>query len=157
MIHTDRLGVLCSEMHPFAGRATVMLDELRQEKLLVAGRLMQPLSSPPTTNSVNDVLNRNGLLPHVTYVARTLSNMILMVDCNMGVALVPSRIQAHAPETVRFRPIACGPDSQSPEIAIQTIAIWKEDRKNPCITNATDTIDAILEEQAEGCSDYQAE
>lgn len=158
-IDTDKLGVLFHESHPFAKRKAIALEELHHEKLLVAGRLMQSPSSPSTTNSIiNSVLYRNGLLPRITQVARTVSNMIVMVDCGIGVALVPSRMLAHAPKTVQFRPVICEADNPFSDIAISILAVWKQELKNPCITNVTDTIDAILKEKAQhGALDYKAE
>lgn len=145
VIYTDELGVIVSMAHPLAQKEAATLDELRNEKLLISGRLMQSASSPSTTNSIiTSTLYENGLLPSVTQVTRTLSNMIVMVDCNAGVAVLPRRLAAYAPSTVRFCPIDKSRKDTASKLEVKIFAAWKERRDNACIRTVIQMLNDIL-------------
>lgn len=155
IICTEELGVIVSSLNPLAQQPSISVEELRKERILISGRLMRPSFSPSTTNSIiASTLYENGLLPSVAQVTRTLSNMIVMVDCNAGVAILPKRLAMYAPSTVRFRPITREEDSCS-EFEVKILAAWKKQRHNPCVDTVIQTLNQILLAEQQEPSDSQ--
>ncbi len=144
-INTQELGVMLSREHPLAGRREIDLEELRGENLLISGRLGQVPSGPSTTNAVvTSVLYESGLISQVTQVTRTISNMIVMVDCGLGVAVLPRQMLGYAPASVQFVPLVRGVEREP--LTLNVIAVWNPDRKNACVSTVLEVIDRILAE-----------
>lgn len=143
VISTQPLGVFLSKDHPLAGRTSIDIEDLRGSTLIIAGRLAQPLTGVTTTNSIIDrVRSEPALRSNAVLAARTLSSLIVMVDCNMGVALLPRQMLGYAPTTVKYIPVTLGRDKR--ELDISLIAAWRRDNQNPCLRNVLSGIDEIL-------------
>ena len=141
----DEIGVLVNEKHPFAKRDYIYLEELRNEKLMISGRLIHSPSSPATTNSIiTTLLYENELLPYVSYTTRTISNMIMMADCNVGVAILPRHFLRYAPSSIRFVPLTTASNPESGRYMIKIMAMWKEPQSNSCVETAMELLDGLI-------------
>ena len=70
--------------------------------------------------------------------------MIVMVDCNAGVAVLPRRLAAYAPSTVRFCPIDKSRKDTASKLEVKIFAAWKERRDNACIHTVIQMLNDIL-------------
>ena len=70
------------------------------------------MSQPPLTEQIRALeqamlaaCRSEGFSPRILYEVRTVSSQIAFVGCGQGIALVPSRSERFAPQSVVFRPL----------------------------------------------------
>lgn len=146
-IFQDKICVFMSNQHPYSQKDFVSIEELCTQDLLVAGRILPATNSPSTSNSIiSEVMSDHGLLPRIKHVARTISNMLLMVDCNVGMAIMPEKFSVFIPQAVECRPIILDAKDTNSTMDISVVTAWKSKNQNPCLSSVLSIIDGIVSE-----------
>jgi DNA-binding transcriptional LysR family regulator len=95
----DILDVALPAQHPFADRATVTLDELRDEDWVGWP------SDEICHGWLQNTLHRNGIEPRVKHTASEHSTQLAMVAAGLGTAIIPRLGRSPTPAGVRFVPL----------------------------------------------------
>lgn len=72
---------------------------------------MDPKFSRTDHNLIDNIYLKEGFSPNTVYEANFLLNMMLMVDCQIGISLLASHMKQFANDTVRFVPLTGFEDS----------------------------------------------
>ncbi|MGW8374887.1 LysR family transcriptional regulator [Streptomyces sp. ODS28] len=94
----DRLTAVVGSAHPFAGQASVSLDQLRREPLIVAAGEDEPAARA----GLRTLLGEESAALDGATVARDVHTIIGLAACGVGVGLGPSRMLAAPRPSVRF-------------------------------------------------------
>jgi len=102
IIFTDSMCVAVHRNHRFAHLSSIEIRDLQEESFIN----MNPHFSRRDHNLINNICNDAGFLPNTVYEASSLLNMLVMVDCQIGITILADHIKYMANETIRFIPIA---------------------------------------------------
>lgn len=100
-IFTDSMCVAVHKDHRFAKLDSVPLSELKDEQIVN----MDSKFSRRDHALINNIFLDAGLQPNTIYEASSLLNMLIMVDCQVGITLLAEHIKYMANDTIRFIPI----------------------------------------------------
>ncbi|WP_447041963.1 LysR family transcriptional regulator [Streptomyces sp. DSM 118878] len=89
-IGRDHLVAVVSSTHPYAGQATVDVDRLRRQPLIVA----PGEDEPAVVAGLRDLLGKDSPALSGATVARDIHTIIGLAACGVGVGLGPSRMLA---------------------------------------------------------------
>ena len=80
--------------------------------------------------------------------------MMVMVDCNAGVAVLPRRLAARLPDSIRYCSIErTGADA--PKCEIKILAAWRDPHHNTCIDTVLHTLEQVLPAEDANSADSQ--
>ncbi|SDO44309.1 LysR family transcriptional regulator [Lentzea jiangxiensis] len=113
----DVLDVALPDRHPFADRAAVTLEELRDEDWV--GWPSDELCHGWLENT----LRRSGIGRRVRHTASEHSTQLALVAAGLGVAIIPRLGRGRAPEGVRFVPLLPTPRRR-------VFALWRDSSTN---------------------------
>ncbi|WP_329791106.1 LysR family transcriptional regulator [Lentzea sp. DG1S-22] len=113
----DVLDVALPDRHPFADRAAVGLEELRDEDWV--GWPSDELCHGWLENT----LRRSGIGRRVRHTASEHSTQLALVAAGLGVAIIPRLGRGRAPEGVRFVPLLPTPRRR-------VFALWRDSSTN---------------------------
>ncbi|MGQ4514164.1 LysR substrate-binding domain-containing protein [Streptomyces sp. DW26H14] len=86
----DHMVAVVSTAHPYAGRRTVSVEQLRRQQLIVAGAVDEPAVAAGLRTLLGADLSPLG----DATVARDVHTIIGLAACGLGVGLGPSRMRA---------------------------------------------------------------
>ena len=66
---------------------------------------MDPKYSRTDHNLIDNIYSQEGYSTNTVYEANSLINMMLMVDCQLGISILASHMKQFANDTVRFVPL----------------------------------------------------
>ena len=146
LILRSHLCVFCRRDHPFAKKEYVTAQDLAQEKILIAGRSMLPTETSAVSNYIySGILSKYGLSHRITNVYRTIQNMLIALDCNHGVTLLPDAFLEQASDKIVAIPFY---DDTHDEMILDLYLVWKEASVNiRCIELLLDVVDSIIMEK----------
>ncbi|MFK0296364.1 LysR family transcriptional regulator [Streptomyces sp. NPDC090442] len=113
----DHLIAVVSSTHPYAGQASVSVDQLRQQPLVVAAGEDEPLVAA----GLRTLLGEDSAALDGATAARDVHTIIGLAACGLGVGLGPSRMLSVPRPGVRF----CGvtPRTALPDLVL-SFADW---------------------------------
>ncbi|MFV0440316.1 MAG: LysR family transcriptional regulator [Lachnospirales bacterium] len=94
----DDMCVAVHKSHPLAKFDSISILEIEDEPFVQ----INPKKSYHDYNLINNICLENGFSPKVEYKANTLFNMLMMVECKVGITLLASHMQHFATENVKF-------------------------------------------------------
>ena len=100
-VFTDHMCVVLPESHKFSELKSVSLTMIKDEPFIH----MDPKFSRSDHNLIDNIYAKEGFSTNTVYEANSLLNMMLMVDCQIGISLLASHIKQFANDTVRFVPL----------------------------------------------------
>ena len=84
--------------HPLANEKRISLGDFRHEPFV----MMDPKTSMPDVKMISDMCSAHGFFPHVAHYANTLQNVMMMVECKVGVTILARHMQRFASDYLRF-------------------------------------------------------
>ncbi|MNV44109.1 HTH-type transcriptional regulator BenM [compost metagenome] len=109
----DTLLLCVPERHPLAGRRSVKLRELADERFVMFSRSVAPASH----DNVIAAFNHAGIYPQIAHRARSWLTILAMVAQDGGLALVPKSLARSKLGGVRFISLA-GQDAPAPAMLV---------------------------------------
>jgi DNA-binding transcriptional LysR family regulator len=97
----DSICAVVPVSHPFAQYDSIELSKLKDEPIIS----MDPKISQNDHLLIHNICMQQGFIPNVMYEANSLLNMLVMVDCRVGITIMAKHIQKFASNTVKFVPI----------------------------------------------------
>jgi DNA-binding transcriptional LysR family regulator len=122
LVHTEPLVVALPESHPLAGSSRVALEKLSQERFLGFERHQGPLMF----DAIVATCMRHGFSPKL-FPARQMHTIVSLVSGGIGVALVPSSVQALHREGVVYR------NMNGEKTVVETVAVWRRSDDSPLV------------------------
>ena len=113
----DVLDVALPAAHPFADRAALALDELRDEDWVGWP------SDEVCSGWLENTLRRNGIERQVEHTASEHSTQLALVAAGLGAAIIPRLGRGPTPEGVRFVPLLPAPRRR-------VFALWRNSSTN---------------------------
>jgi len=132
-LFSDDMCVAVHHKHKFAERTQINLVELKDEPFVN----MDPEISIRDFNLVNKICMEQDFLPNTVYESNTLMNMLMMVECQIGVTILASHMQHFATENVRFIKL------KGYERYFKVVCAWRKDN-NPSILKLLEVIDRSI-------------
>ncbi|MDW2796192.1 LysR family transcriptional regulator [Clostridium boliviensis] len=100
-VFTDHMCVVLPQNHKFSELKSVSLTMIKDEPFIH----MDPKYSRTDHNLIDNIYSQEGFSTNTVYEANSLINMMLMVDCQLGISLLASHMKQFANDTVRFVPL----------------------------------------------------
>ncbi len=129
-LFSDNMCAVVPQEHPLAGREQIDLCELKGEPFVV----MNPKISIRDYELVTNMCLEQDFLPNIVYEANTLTNLLMMVECEEGVAILAHHMSHFATDHVRFIPLI------GYENYFRMVCVWRKGR-NPSIPKLVTVID----------------
>jgi DNA-binding transcriptional LysR family regulator len=101
LIFTDAMCIVVHQNHKFAALEAIDFSSFKDEPFIN----MQQKASSHDHNFINHIYTEKDYLPNTVYEASSLLNMLVMVDCQIGITIMASHMKQYASNTVRFIPI----------------------------------------------------
>jgi len=105
----EQVMLAISASHSLAGKKTVSLSQLREERMIVFPKA----NRPSFADEVIRILRNSGFEPHVEHEAADLSTALALTASGLGICPVPDSIQQLAWPNIRFARMR-GIKAQSP-------------------------------------------
>jgi DNA-binding transcriptional LysR family regulator len=118
----DDMCMVVNSNHPYARRERVELRDFKDEPFII----MDPKASVRDSNMVTTMCLEQGFLPNIALKSNTLINLLMMVECDMGVSILAKHMSRLATENVRFVNIL------GYENYFKLVCAWRKN-KNPCV------------------------
>ena len=119
----NELQIAVPEGHRFAGRDSVMVEELKDEHFILFERSYTPL----TVDYTLKMCMNHGFSPSVVYYAQDPQSMMLMVGAGKGIAFLSSRLSGKSFESVKFVKLS------NCEIDFDLVLAYRRDNDNPML------------------------
>lgn len=127
---SDDMCLVMHKSHPMAGEEMVSLSDFREEPFV----LMDPKASMLDFEMVSDMCAQHGFFPNVAHKANTLQNVMMMVECQVGVSVLASHMRQFASDYLRFVKIA------GFEVFFKVICAWRRGM-NPSVPKLIEIVD----------------
>lgn len=124
----DHLIAVVGAAHPYAGRASVSVDQVRRQPLIVAGGE----DEPAVTAGLHRLLGEAAVAGAT--VARDVHTIMGLAACGLGVGLGPSRMTAAPRPDVRFCEVT--PRTALPDLVLS----FTERDRSPVLNAFLDTV-----------------
>ena len=97
-IGDSELAVVVNDQHPLAGRESINLYEVANDKLIEMSREESPVS----TDYVTALCNKNGFSPNIAFSPLNLESVLLMVSAGLGISIVSPRMKKVPLDNLRY-------------------------------------------------------
>jgi DNA-binding transcriptional LysR family regulator len=102
LVYTDHLEALFPHKHPLAKEKKIKLEQLASEPFVLVHRA----EAPSFFDQIVESCRRAGFSPNIRYQPDRVSTVFVLVECGLGVSLVPSDVRGfERPKTIR-RPLS---------------------------------------------------
>lgn len=112
---------------------TISLDLLADESFIIQNRR----ESPQGFDKTLQLCNESGFSPYIVDTPNSIQTVLMLVEANLGIALLPSSIEDYAGPNLSF--ISLDMDESSRDYDI--VAAWKANNTNPSLTHFIDIIE----------------
>ncbi|MFJ3048144.1 LysR family transcriptional regulator [Herbaspirillum chlorophenolicum] len=127
-IYAEPLLAVLPKDHRLADKAAISVAELAQDPFVNIPRSIAPVVFDIIVNHCQS----NGFRPRIVLEANLQQTIVNLVGEGLGVALVPTSMQAMHLETTVFKPLLNAP-------MVEVAVIWNKENSNPCIRTFADT------------------
>lgn len=132
-LFSDSMCAVLPENHPLANEEKIDLGALKDTPFV----MMNQKVSIRDHDLVTNMCLEQGFLPRVSYEANSILNLLVMVACEVGVAILASHVADFSTNGVKFVKLV------GYEHFFRMVCIWKKDR-NPCIENFIEVVDKVI-------------
>jgi len=134
----DDMCLVVPSKHPLAGVERIDLSMARDDPFVI----IAPKVSIFGYNLVTDICMENNFAPKSVHLANTLTSLLMMIECGVGVSVLASHMIRYASEKVSFVKINGG------EGFFQLTCAWRSgtEKENSCVTHLLNVIDECLED-----------
>ncbi len=122
LVWSEPLVIALPQRHPLTRGRRIALEKLAQERFLGFERHQGPLMF----DAIVSTCMRHGFSPRL-FAARQMHTIVSLVSGGMGVALVPSCVQAMQREGVAYRRL------QGERTVVDTVAVWRRGDDSPLL------------------------
>jgi DNA-binding transcriptional LysR family regulator len=120
LVYTDHLEALFPHKHPLAKEKKIKLEQLASEPFVLVHRA----EAPSFFDQIVESCRRAGFSPNIRYQPDRVSTVFVLVECGLGVSLVPSDVRGfERPKTIR-RPL-------SAEYPLPLYVAWPRGSQSP--------------------------
>jgi DNA-binding transcriptional LysR family regulator len=130
-------SIIMHQDHPLADRTTINIEELAQESFVMLEREI----APPGFDLLLAACANHGFSPRLVSTSSHIEALLMMVDAEMGITILPKYIQLSAPPTLRFINI------EGDEFKVDILATWKKSNKNPSLALLLEELELSLLQQ----------
>ncbi|AKN33793.1 LysR family transcriptional regulator [Clostridium carboxidivorans P7] len=130
-IYEDYYCAVLPVDHPKAKDDTIELLNLRDDHFI----LMNPNVSAQSNNRIKNICLSHGFIPKVSGNANTVTALLTLVSCGMGVSVLLHSLEYLAQNNIKFLRIKRNNDP------IRVVAAYKKVNDNPCIPIFTKALD----------------
>ncbi len=127
-IFSEPLVAVLPKNHRLATHETVLPKDLKNESFVSIPRLIAPV----VYDLIADYCVANGFRPKIKLETNLQQTIVNLVGEGLGVAMVPSSMQAMHLETTVFKSMAGAP-------VVEVGVIWSKENRNPCVRTFVDT------------------
>ena len=129
--------VIMYQDHPLAHRTSINIAELVQESFVMLEREV----SPPGFDLLLAACANHGFSPNLVNTASHIEAVLMMVDAEIGITILPKYFQLFASPSLRFINI------EGDDYKFDILASWKKINKNPSIPLFIEELELLLSEQ----------
>jgi DNA-binding transcriptional LysR family regulator len=122
--------------HPLAMRTSLHLQELANEPFIIHNRYDSPVGS---FDFIVQMCEDCGFTPRIVYQPRFIDTVLLLVEAEMGVAILPQCMEAYANDSLKFVDLKGVENNR-----IDLIAAWKRTNTNPTVPIFLEALKAFL-------------
>ncbi|MBS4024073.1 MAG: LysR family transcriptional regulator [Clostridia bacterium] len=119
--------------HPLAANTRINAADLKNEPFI----LMDRKESAQGHNINMQICLNHGFSPLVVSYARFVTTVLVLIDCKVGISILPNSFKNLASPRIRFVPLE-NIDS------FREIVAWKKDNPNPCMPYFIDELQKVL-------------
>lgn len=127
-IYAEPLLAVLPKYHPLAAKPIISVAELAKDPFVSIPRTIAPVVFDMIVNHCQS----NGFRPDIRLEANLQQTIVNLVGEGLGVALVPTSMQAMHLESTVFKPLVNAP-------VVEVAVIWNKENRNPCIRTFSDT------------------
>lgn len=127
-IYAEPLLAVLPHDHRLAGKAAISIAELAEDPFISIPRTIAPV----VFDLIVHHCQSNGFRPRIVLEANLQQTIVNLVGEGLGVALVPTSMQAMHLESTVFKPLLNPP-------LVEVAVIWNKENSNPCIRTFSDT------------------
>lgn len=132
-IYADDMCLVVNKSHRLAGAHSVQLAELVNEPFV----MMDAAVSDRDVEMVTSICADEDFAPKVVYEANTLNNLMLMIECNVGISILAKHMQHFATENICFVPIS------GYESYFRMVCAWRR-KANPSVYHLLEVLDELI-------------
>ena len=129
--------IIMHQDHPLADRTSINIAELVQESFVMLEREV----SPPGFDLLLAACANHGFSPNLVNTASHIEAVLMMVDAEIGITILPKYFQQYASPTLRFINI------EGDDFKFDVLASWKKINKNPSIPLFIEELELLLSQQ----------
>ena len=126
--------------HPLANRTSINIAELAQESFVMLEREV----SPAGFDLLLAACANHGFSPNLVNTASHIEAVLMMVDAEIGITILPKYFQLYASPTLRFINI------EGDDFKVDVLASWKKINKNPSLSLFIEELELLLSQQNDG-------
>ncbi len=119
--------------HPLANRKSICRSELANECFVA-------IDKEESTSGYNEMIMhclKSGFSPNICYESKYLETVLLLIEAEFGVALLPGGFKKYGGDNLRFIPL-------ENDNYVELIAAWLTDNSNPALEVFLDDLSAYI-------------
>ena len=123
VVHQETIAMVMPATHPLVDDPSLRLSDVASDPFIVLNRRVSPQGYQQTLQ----ICSRSGFTPNIVHEPRLMQTVLMLVDAEMGVAILPESAKNHASPRLRFIPLG------EPESAYQLVVTWNKHSQNPSV------------------------
>lgn len=116
--------IILQQDHPLADRTSINISELAHDSFVMLDRE----EAPPGFDLLLATCANHGFSPNLVSTASRIEAVLMMVDAEIGITILPKYLQLFAPPSLRFINI------EGDNLKVDVLASWKKINKNPSLS-----------------------
>lgn len=124
LLYADTMCAVLPRSHHLAGEEEIEVTQLRNEPFV----MMNPAVSIWDVNLVTNICLEQGFSPDISDQANSLNNLMMLVECELGVYILAEHMSRYATKDLTFVRL------KGYQHYFRIVAAWREGR-NPAISN----------------------
>ena len=121
--------------HSLADRKSIHISELINDSFV----MLEREKSPAGFDLLLSTCSNHGFSPNLVNTASHIEAVLMMVDSEMGITMLPKYFEPYAPPTLRFI------DIEEDKFEVDILASWKKINQNPSLSLFIEELDQMLE------------
>lgn len=127
--------IIMHQDHPLANRTSINIAELAHESFV----MLERQESPQGFDLLLAACANHGFSPNLVNQASRIEAVLMMVDAEIGITILPKYLQLQASPTLRFIEI------EGDDLQVDVLASWKKMNKNPSLSLFIEELELLLQ------------